>query len=158
MLSALKDVNTLSQLDERPNGLRRIFLRIRRDRIDSVEPYSADVAQALRAAAAVDAVSNEVGIELRVTNSSEYERWSRLMRAEIADLIGVLPDFEEAKVRVGGVKQPVNLLRANVQRGVEVSIVGSKRVGANEAAEALFEAYDQERNSISEAVEARRRS
>ncbi len=77
-------------------------------------------------------------------------------RAEIAELIGVLPDFEEAKVMVSGTKRPINLLRANIQRGVKVLLIDSKRVGPAEAAAALLSAYEDERVSIDLAVQALR--
>lgn len=156
-LFALRDANTIAQLDAHPTGLRRLSLRIRTGRVEAVGAHSEDVASALRAAAAINPASREVGIRLDSGRKEENQaRWSELARQEIEELLGVLPDFEEAKVTIAGLKNPVNLLRANIQRSLEISIVGSKRVGPAEAADALFRAYDQEQEPIRLALEARR--
>jgi hypothetical protein len=153
---ALREANALSQLDEHPTKLRSLWVRIRPDRIPAVEGQSTDVAQALRAAADINPYSGEVGVEISA-DRDHSQVWSREARQEIEELMGVLPEFKEAKVKLAGVKRPINLLRANIQRPVEVFIVDSKRVGPSEAADGLFQAYDQERHSINLALEARRR-
>lgn len=157
VLSALRDPKGLAQLDAHPFGLRRIFLRVRPNRIDAVRPYSKDVAAALRAAANVNRSTEAIGIEFRSPRGGpDSALWSEQMRHEIEQLLGVLPDFEAAKVKVSGVKKELNLLRANVQTQFEVTLDETRRVGPAEAAEALFGAYDRERSSIQMALEARR--
>lgn len=153
-LIALRDPQTLAQLDREPTKMHRLLVRIRRNRIVAVEPYSSDVASALRAAAEINRASDEVGVDLRVKNAKERANWSRIMRQEIEELLAVLPDFEQAVVYVSGQKRPLNLLRTTIQRPVPVLLYDTKRVGATEAAEALFEAYEKERNSIELAVRA----
>jgi hypothetical protein len=156
VLIALRDADTLAQLDDHPTGLRRLRMRIKRNRIAAVETHSPDVAKALRAAADVNSYSSEVGIEMGIGRLQNAASWSSLVRQEIEELMEILPEFEEAKVKVTGIDREINLLRANIQRPVEISIVGSKRVGPSEAAEALFGAYAQERASINQALAARR--
>lgn len=90
-LFALRDLNTLVQLDGHPTGFRSLILRIRRERIDAVGNYSTDVAGALRAAADLNELSSEVGIELRVNTQKEGDRWSSLVRQEIEELT---PSFQ----------------------------------------------------------------
>lgn len=156
-LFALRDPNTLAQLDREPSKLRALYLRMRRERVATVEGYSPKVAEALRAAANIGGPNNDdVGLDLRSRHSKYRQAWSAHIRQEIEELIGVLPDFEEAKVKVAGSKRPINLLRANIQRPVSVVLFDSKRVGPNEAADALFRAYDEERTSIELALAATR--
>jgi hypothetical protein len=155
-LLALRDANALAQLDGHPTGLRRFIIRIRRERIESVSSHSEDVAGALRSASDLNSLSGEIGIELRVKSKQEEAQWSSIVRQEIEDLMGVLPDFEEATVKVEGIKKPLNLLRATVQSSIDIVIIDSKRVGSAEAATALFQAYAQEEHSIELALEARR--
>lgn len=155
-LFALSDTDTLAQLDREPTKLRTFFLRIRANRITAVEGHSPKVAQALRAASAIGGPNDDVGIDLRSTDETQRARWAQHLRQEITELLGVLPDFEEAKVTVSGTKKPINLLRANIQRGVKIVLTDSKRVGPKEAAEALFKAYADERVSINLAVKAAR--
>jgi hypothetical protein len=154
-LLALRDQNTLMQLDRNPTAIRRFLMRIRRERIAAVEAHSPNVAGALRAASDLNPLSSEVAIEQRITSAVDQGRWSTLVHQEIEELMGVLPDFQEAKVKMAGFEKPVNLLRATIQHTVEVSIVGSRRVGPSEAAEALFGAYAHEADSINHALRIR---
>jgi hypothetical protein len=157
-LVALRDPNVLAQLDREPQKLRSLFVRIRRNRIPAIEPYSASVSKALRAAAEVNTHSDEIGLEFSVRAGKERAMWARLTRQEVEELLAVLPDFEKATVQVSGRKQPFNLLRANIRQSVQVPLIDKKLVGPQEAASALFKAYDDERNSIQLAVEALRGS
>lgn len=155
-LIALRDPNVLAQLDRHPTKLSELKLLIRRNRILAVEPYSRSVAAALRTVADVSRFSDEVGIDLLSRNAKERGRWAQEVRQEIEELLGVLPDFEKATVKVSGRKKPFNLLRATIQQAVKVPLIDSKRVGPSEAASGLFEAYSEERNSIELAVAATR--
>jgi hypothetical protein len=156
-LFALRDANALAQLDRDPLKLRSFYLRMRRERISGVEGYSRDVAQALRAASDLGGPSNDdVAIELRSRRPKSRAQWARHIRQEIEELLGVLPDFEEAKVKVAGARKAINLLRTNIQRPVRLVLLDSKRVGPSEAADAMFQAYEEERASIELAVEATR--
>lgn len=157
VLTALRDPSGLAQLDGHPRGIRRMYLRMRRNRIAAVDDYSTDVAGALRAAAEVNHSSGAVGVEFFSPKGKEEQgQWSEQMRQEVEHLIGVLPDFEAAKVKVAGLRKDLNLLRANVQTQFEVTLYDTRRVGPHEAAEALFGAYAQEKGSIELALEARR--
>lgn len=151
-LMALRDPNVVAQLDREPTKLMALALRIRRNRIPAVSTYSPSVASALRAAAEINAITDEVGVEIAVKRQHDRAMWARLVRQEIEDLLGVLPDFEKAEVRVSGRKRPFNLLRANIHQGVRVQLIDKKLVGPAEAATALFEAYADEENSIKLAV------
>lgn len=153
-LFALPDPDTLMQLDRQPDRLRRLNLRIRRNRIAAVDAHSQKVARALRAAADVASATTEVGIDLGVSNARERTDWSRHIRQEIEELLGILPDFEQASVQVSGRKKPVNLKRANVTADVPVILHNTRKVGLPEAAEVLFEGYEQERASIEAALNA----
>jgi hypothetical protein len=157
-LIALRDPDTLAQLDREPAGMHRLSLRMRANRITSVAPYSANVAAALRAAATINDMTDEVGLELRMKKRKGRPLWSQITRQEIEGLLAVLPDFEQATVHVSGRSKPFNLLRANIQQQVSVVLKGNKRVGPAEAANALFDAYAQERNSIEIALAAARGS
>jgi hypothetical protein len=156
-LVSLRDPNVLAQLDREPSKLRKLVLRIRRNRIAALAQYSPSIAGALRAAADVNSHSDEVGIELAVRTQQERAMWARSTRQEIEELLAVLPDFEKASVSVSGRQKPFNLLRASIQQPVSV-LLANKRVTANEAAQVLFQAYDEERNSIRLAIDALRGS
>lgn len=155
-LISLRDPNVLAQLDREPTKLMTLVMRIRRNRIPSVSSYSPSVAKALRAAAQINSVTDEVGIEIAVKNPRERAAWARVTRQEIEELLGVLPDFEKAEVKVSGRKRPFNLLRASIHQGVRVPLIDKKLVGPPEAATALFEAYEYEESAIKLAVAALR--
>lgn len=155
-LFALKDADALAQLDREPLKLRSFYMRIRAQRIGVVDQYSPRVAEALRGAAAIGGASDDVAIEIRSRSAKARAQWAQQLRQEIGDLIGALPDFEEAKVQIAGHKKPVNLLRATIQQGITVPMVNSKRIGPAEAATAIFEAYAHEQNSIELALAAYR--
>jgi hypothetical protein len=155
-LFALEDSNTLAQLDAAPTKLRGLSLRIPSNRIRALRGFSPNVAAALRAAGNVAGHTDEVGIELRSTHPKQRPEFARQLRAEIEELMAVLPDFLEAQVTVAGLDKPVNLLRGSIKHQVKVPIIDSKRVGPNEAAVAMFDAYSQEAAAIELAVEATR--
>lgn len=157
-LVALTDPNVLAQLDRAPTKLSGLLLKIRRNRIPAIEAASPSVSQALRAAASVNPYTDEVGLELGVRNRKERAMWARRTRQEIEELLTVLPDFDKATVRVSGRKKRFNLLRATIHQGVQVPLIDSKLVGPAEAASALFQAYEDERNSIELAVKTIRAS
>lgn len=156
-LLALPDPDTFAQLDHEPTKLHRFTLRVRRAVLPRVESTSPRVAEVLRAAANLNPASDQVGIDQRVSGGQEQARWSRLVREQIQELLGVLPECEEATVRVSGQSHLINLKRARVQRQMPVLLQGTKRVGPQEAAQALFEAYELERESIRRAIEVLRR-
>lgn len=147
-LVALTDPDVLAQLDRAPTKLSGLLLKIRRNRIPAIESASPSVSQALRAAAGINTHTDEVGLVLGVRNQKERAMWARQTRQEIKELLSVLPDFDKATVRVAGRKRPFNLLRATIHQAVQVPLIDSKLVGPAEAARALFQAYDDERNSI----------
>ena len=130
-------------------------MRIRRDRIPAVEPHSKNVAEALRAAADLNQLSSEVTIGHRIDSGGDSSEWSSIVRQEIEELMGVLPDFTEAKVKLAGVDKHVNLLRSTIQHTVDVSLFDRRKVGPAEAAVALFEAYAHEQGAINHALEKR---
>ena len=152
-LAALTDSNTMLQLEENPNLLRRLSLRIQPSRISLIEPKSTGLSGALRAAADVSLTTEEVAIELRgPARQSASEQWSKQAMQEVREILEVLPDFEEAKVKLKGKKKEINLLRANVQTPVTILLEDTKVVGPNEAAKALVQAYEQEELSIQSAL------
>lgn len=151
-LLALPDADTVAQLDQEPTKLHRFTLRVRRAVLPRVQSTSPRVAEALRAAANLNDASDQIGIDQRASTGADQARWSRLVRQQIQELLGVLPECEEATVRISGQRQVVNLKRAQVRSQVSVLLRDTKRVGPNEAATALFEAYEQERGAIARAI------
>jgi hypothetical protein len=155
-LFALREADALLQLDRHESKLRSLYLRIRKERIPAAESFSSTVASALRSASALGGPEDEVGVELRSSSAKGRGQWARQMRDEIESLVAVLPDFEAARVEVSGLSKPINLLRANIQQAVHVSLFNSRRIGPSEAADALFRAYEMEKAAIDAAILASR--
>ncbi len=155
-LWGIPDINTLKQLDQAPDKLRRLVLRIRRRNLDLL-PEQVSVATVLRTAAEAGAGSDIVGLDLAVSDKMRQPQWSSSVRAELQELFGLFPDFAKATITISGLRQPINLRRALIATTVDVSLVNTKRVGANEAAQALFAAYEREGTHLAEAVTALRK-
>jgi hypothetical protein len=155
-LMALRDHNVLEQLDRDPGKLTRLILGLRKNRIASVEQYSPSVAQALRTMAEANELSDDVELGWSARYAKNRAAWSQQTRQLIEELLGILPDFEKAQVKVTGRRKPFNLLRTSIQTSVPVALIDTKRVGTNEAATALFKAYEEEKNSIAFAIRAMR--
>lgn len=156
-LVSLPDPDTMAQLDREPTRLHRFTLRVRRNVLPQVQASSPRVAEVLRAAASLNDASDQIGIDQRVFAGQEQARWSRLVRQQIQELLAVLPDCEEATVQVSGQRHVINLRRAQVRCQVRILLEGTKRVGPQEAAKVLFEAYELEQNSIRRAIDVVRR-
>lgn len=151
-LLALPDADTLAQIDRAPSDLQRIWLRMRRSHLGALEGRSTGVAQALRSAAEANVWSDQVGVDLAVGSKTHQRAWALQMRSEIHELLAVLPEFETARVKLSGVRRPINLKRSHVTSPVQVQLQDSKRIGPNEGAEALFAAYEHEQASIERAA------
>lgn len=156
-LLSLPDADTVAQLDEEPTKLRRFTLRVRRAALPHVQATAPKVAEVLQAAARLNEASDQVGIEQRVSTAEHQAQWSLIIRSQIQELLGVLPECEEASVRISGRKHTVNLKRGQVRRQVPVLLEDTKRVGPQEAAGALLEAYELEQSAIQRAVDLLRR-
>jgi hypothetical protein len=150
-LVALPDANALEQIDRDPMKMKRFRVRARRDRLSVIEQFNPRVARVLRSAADVNVMTDEIGAEWRNTRRSDQASWAIQMRYEIQDLLGAFPEFKEAKVYMSG-GRTVDLNRNFVQHAAVVSLVDTKRVGPFEAAQAIFDAYEQERHAIAESL------
>lgn len=151
-LFALPDEDTLAQIEQSASALRRVSLRIRRSRLAAIDDYSSGVASALRSAAGANEWSDMIGVDLAVTAPAHEQLWAAQMQDVIHELLSVLPEFEQAKVKLKGVRREINLRRSHVTGAVTVKLTDTKRVGLRAAAEALFQAYEQEQASIEAAA------
>jgi hypothetical protein len=157
-LTALPDADTLAQLQNNPTGLRGLLVRAQRGSFPFIESHSPSVAQALRAAADVNSQSEQSAIEVRATGSDGDDvGFSREALDRVSELMGALEAIEEVKVQLSGRRQPINLKRAHVKAQMSVRLEAKRRVGLAEAADVLFAAYEQERESVELAVAALRR-
>lgn len=154
-LIALPDADALQQLDRVAGRLQRLRLRIKRSHIARVDAYSKEVAQALRAVTAISPPSDVVGFDIgSVSRSPAQAASSAAIRAEIEEIFTLMPEFEEATVKVAGMKRPINLRRALLTAQVDIALVDKSKVGRHEAAKALFEGYAQEKASIDAGIAA----
>jgi hypothetical protein len=147
-LIALPDADVFAQIDSRPADLRRFRLSAKRSRTDAIDTVAPSVARALRRAAEVNRYSDEISLEWRSPKGPEQSSWSREMRDELEEVLLALPDLAVAAVHMRGERKSINLKRSVVQHTVPVLLEDKRRVGPNEAADALFRAYDLERTAV----------
>lgn len=76
------------------------------------------------------------------------------MRHQIQELLEVLPEFQEAKVRIHGYPHPIDLNRNHVQHTVTVPLINTSRVGQEEAVSGMLDAYEREEASIIASLQA----
>lgn len=148
--SALPTADTMARLNQLPTEIRRVVFRARRGRFPAIREANRQVAEALEAASKVS-TSSKVGLTLGVERRAEKPGWWTGMRSVISDIAEVLPEFDTARVEVTKGKD-VNLLDAYVSTRVEVELDGVKRIRPHNAAQALVEAYDSEKDSIDAAL------
>ena len=104
------------------------------------------VAEALEAASHVSS-STKIGLTLGVARQSEKAIWWEGMRAVLADMVEVLPEFDTARVEINHGKN-VNLLEAYITARVDSEIDGTRRIGPVDAARALIDAYEQAQSAL----------
>jgi hypothetical protein len=155
-LVPLPEVDVLSRLGSATGRIKRFILRIRREDIPKVHTYSPSVHDALIAAAVPAPAGNDVVIEWSSLKQSRTA-FSREMTGLIHELFGVYPEFMKAIVEIEGEK-PINLKRSLIGTKVDVILTDSKKVGVEQAANALAEAYSRESESVQLANERWRAS
>ncbi len=151
--SAMPQGDVMNRLDRHPSEISSVFFRAKKSRLDVILGGSSSVAAALEAAAKVSR-SSKLGLTLGVERQSEKAEWWHEMRAVLADMIEVLPEFESARIEVTHGKN-INLLDAYVTARVEAEIDGAKRIRPVDAARAIADAYEQEQAAIRMAVSSR---
>jgi hypothetical protein len=157
-LIALPDAETLAQLQANPTGLRRLRLRARRGALPFIESHSPSAARTLRAAADLNSRSEDCAVEVGATRSNgDDPAFSLEALDRITELMGALDAIDEVRVQVNGRRQPINLKRSLVTAHLTVRLEAKRRIGLAEAADVMFEGYEQERQSVELAVSALRR-
>lgn len=146
----LAQIDALSRLDRDPSEIRSVFFRAQRQKLPAISGGSTKVAEALEAASRVSS-STKVGLTLGVANRSEKAAWWDGMRAILADMVEVLPEFDTARVEIKRGKT-VNLLDAYITARVESEFDGTRRIRPVDAARALTEAYEQVQGSLQESL------
>jgi hypothetical protein len=150
-LLSLTDADTLAQLQDHPMGIRRLSVRCRRALLGEVETHAPLVAEALRKVGDLNQESDQMGVEIWAGQYGQ-DRFSQLALQELQELVWATPALEQALVRVSGRKKPINLKRDRISSPVKVILQDKKQVGLPEAADVLFNAYQQEQASIRKAV------
>lgn len=142
VFSALPTADALSRLERPASEILGVTLRAKMKLLRWLRPVRADVASTFEAAGRVSG-SSKAEVTFATATKKERDHWWPGMRAAISDLAAaqLLQDFDAASVRLTG-KDSVNLRDAYVNRKLYVTLVGTKRVGPAEAAQALVEAYD----------------
>lgn len=153
--AALPTVDTMARLDRPSSEVSSLVLRAKRGRLPAIRSASPKVAEALEAASRLSG-SSKVGLHLGVAQQKEKPAWWNGVRDLIGDLVEVLPEFDTARVEVVRDKN-INLLDAYVSTRVTVEMDGKRRVRPLDAAMAMMDAYQTERESIRASLEARRR-
>ena len=138
--------DAMDRLDRDPSEIRSVVFKARRERLAAIAGGSKKVAEALEAASHVSS-STKVGLTLGVVSQSEKASWWGGMRAVLADMVEVLPEFDTARVEINRGKN-VNLLEAYITARVDSEIDGTRRIRPADAARALTDAYDQERSAL----------
>ena len=140
------EADAMGRLNRDPSGIRSVFLRAKRERLPAIASRSKEVAEALEAASRVS-TSTRVGLTLGVARKSEKLNWWEEMKAVLADMVEVLPEFDTARVEISRGRN-VNLLDAYLTARVDSEIDGTRRIRPVDAAQALIDAYEQERDAL----------
>ncbi len=155
-LVPLRDPDATAQLNDAEGRIRRLFLRMCRDRVRIVDSASPSVATALRAAGAAIPASHEVGVEMSAGRTQDRQTYSSELRERVEELSGLFDEFESAQVEVTGRQRPINLKRSYLISPQQVLLIDTKKLSAASAAEAISKAYDQEKRHIQYAAQRQR--
>lgn len=155
-LAALADKNSLAQLRGERGLIRRAEFGVQRDQLWLFEEHVSrrGVAGALRQLAESFDGSTSIDVIIGNRKSNIRGAFANDVIAHFEDIAVMLPFMHRAKVYFEGERRPLDLRRSQVASTVDVTLTTTKRVGPNEAAEALLEAYDREHEAIIESVQA----
>ena len=138
--------DAMGRLDRDPSGITSVFLRAKREQLPAIASGSTKVAEALEAASRVSS-STRVGLALGVARQNEKPHWWEEMKAVLADMVDVLSEFDTARIEISRGRN-VNLLEAYLTARVDSEIDGTRRIRPGDAARALIDAYEQERDAL----------